>query len=168
MPAVLNGCCVDISPSKFCKSHCLQLVYLVDVCRGYAFIIAIDGSLDEPRMVVGFEAVNYALVFGLYVCSEIWLEALHSDILKVVRNNVARKIILQKKNLVSLFLKFAILLLDPLLIEVSGHPRFCIVLIIKPKLSTCLLVEHSWPCCFANNESWKFLGPIGIRGESIC
>ena len=70
------------------------LAYLIDVCRGYAFIIAIDGLLDEPHMVVGFEAANYALVFGLYMCSEIWLEVLHSDILKVVRNNVARKIIL--------------------------------------------------------------------------
>ena len=97
-----SSCCVDILPSKFCKSHCLQLVYLVDVCRGYAFIIAIDGLLDRLHVVVGFEAANYALVFGLYVCSEIWLEVLHSDILKVVRNNVARKIILQKKNLASL------------------------------------------------------------------
>ena len=162
MPAVLNCCCVDISPSKVCKLHCLQLVYLIDLCRDYAFIIAIDGSLNEPCVVVGFEAVNYALIFGLYVCGEIWLKVFNSDVLKVIRDNMTREVILKKKNLAFFFLKFMIPLLDPLLIQVSSHPCFCIVLIIKPKLCTCLLVECLWPFCFSNNERWKFLGPISI------
>jgi len=116
---------------------------------------------------VGFEATNYALVFGLDMRGEVGLKVLDPDILKVVGNDMAREIILKEKNLPSLCLKFSVLLLNPILIEVSGHPCFCVVSIIKPKLSTCLLVESPWPCSFANNERCKFLRTVGIRCQCI-
>ena len=111
---------------------------------------------------MSFEASDYALVVGLNMCSEIGLEILDTDILKAIRNDMTREVVLKEEDFTSLFSKFSIPLQQPVLIEVSGHPCLCIVLVIKSKLGTCLLVKSSWACSLANDKWWKLLRPIGI------
>jgi len=110
--------------------HRLELIDVIDLCRGYAFVIMTNSLLDKSGMVVSFEASDYTLVFGLNMCGEVWLEVFNSDVLKVIRNDMAGEVVLKKKNFVLLFLKISIPLLDPVLIEVSSHPCLCIVSVI--------------------------------------
>ena len=117
---------------------------------------------------MSFEAADYSLVFGLDMCSEIWLKVLDLDVLKVVRKDMSWKVVLKQKNSVSFCLKFMIPLLNPLLIKVSCHPCLCIVLVIKPKLFTHLLFESPWSCCFSNNKGLQLLRPVSIWSESVC
>ena len=147
--------------------HGLQLIYVVDFRRSYAFVIAINGSLYGPGAEMSFEASDYALVFGLNMCGEVWLEVFNSNVLKVVGNNMAREVVLEKKNFALCFLKFSIPLLNPVLVEVSSHPCLRIVSVIKPKLGTHLLVESARLCSFADHKRWTLLRPISIRCECV-
>ena len=113
-------------------------------------------------MVVSFEASDYALVFGLNMCSEVRLEVLDSNILKVVRNDMAGEVVLEKKNFALHFLKLSVPLLQPVLIEVSRHPCLRIGSVIKPQLGTSFLLESSWLCGFSNYKRWMLLRPISI------
>lgn len=113
-------------------------------------------------MVMGFEASDDALVLWLDMRGEVWLEVFNSDVLKVGRNNMARKVILKEEYFLILFSKFAIPLLNPVLIELSSHPSLRVISVVKPQLRTSLLVESSWPRCFPNDKSREFLRPIGV------
>ena len=104
--------------------------------RGYAFVIVVNSLLNKPGTVVSFEATDYALIFGLDMCGEIWFKILNSNVLKVIRNDMARKVVLKKEDLSSLSLKISIPFLDPVLIQVSGHPCLCIVSVKKTQLLT--------------------------------
>ena len=101
---------------------------------------------------MSFETADYPLVFRLDVCSEIWLEILNLDVLKVVGRNMSRKVVLKQENSASFRLKVTIPSLDPVLIKVSRHPGLCVVPVIKPELFTRLLFESSWACCFSDNK----------------
>jgi hypothetical protein len=140
----------------------LQLIDVVNFRWSDAFVIAINSSLDKSGTVMSFEALDYALVVGLNMCSEIWHKVLNSNILKAVGNNVARKVVLKKKDFASLCLQFLIPLLNPILIEKGHHPCLWIAFVIKPKLSISLLVECLWMCCFSDNKRWKLLEPTRI------
>lgn len=52
-------------------------------------------------MVMGLEALDYALIIWLNMCSQISLKILDMDALKSIRDNVAREIILEEKDLLS-------------------------------------------------------------------
>lgn len=88
-----------------------------DLGGGNSFIIAIDSSLDKSGTIVSFEASDYTLIFGLDMCREVGFEVFDTDVLKVVRNNVAREVVLKKKDLSSPPMKISIPFTDPLLIE---------------------------------------------------
>jgi hypothetical protein len=107
--------------------------------------------LDKSGAAMGFEALDDALVLWLDMCGEVWLEVFNLDVLKVGRNNMARKVILKEEYFSILLSKFTVL------IELSSHPSLRIILVVKPQLHTGLLVESLWPCCFPNNKSWEFL-----------
>ena len=111
---------------------------------------------------MSFEATDYPLVFGLDVCSDIWLKILDLDVLKVAWGDMSRKVVLKQKNAASFCLKFTVPLLNPLLIKVSCHPCLCIVSVMKPKLFTHLLVESLWLYCFSDDKGLQLLGPISI------
>jgi hypothetical protein len=145
----------------------LQLVDVVDFGGCYAFIVTVNGSLDESCAVVGFEASDNALVLQLDMCSKVWFEVFNSDVLNVGRDNVAGKVILKQKYFSILGRKFTIPLLNPVLVELSSHPSLRIMLVIKSQLGTCLLVECSWSCCFSDDECGEFLRSIGICCERI-
>ena len=113
--------------------------------------------LDESGMVVSHEPLDDTLVLWLDMCSKVWLEVFSLNVLKIGRNNVARKVILQEKYFSVLCLEFLIPLLNLILIEMGGHPGFCIVLVVEPQLCTCLLFECSRACCFPDNEWREFL-----------
>jgi hypothetical protein len=111
---------------------------------------------------MGFEASDDTLVLWLDMHSGVWLEVFNSDVLKVGRNNMARKVILKEEYFLIIFLKFVIPLLNPVLVELSSHPSLHVISVVKPQLHTSLLVESSWLHCFPNDKSWEFLRPIGI------
>jgi hypothetical protein len=92
------------------------LVDLVDIARCDSFVISVNCPLNKTSAVVGFEAPDDPLVIGLDMCSEIWFEIFDADILKTLRDNMTREIVLQKKYLPILFLEFPVLLLNPFLI----------------------------------------------------
>lgn len=131
MPAVSYGCCVHIAPCSIGNSHCLQLIDLVDLARGNAFIIAINGSLDESSSIVSLEALDDALVIWLDVGSEIRCKILDSNAFKIWRDNMAREVVLQEKYLPVCLQQFLIPFLKPVLIQLRGHPGFCVVMVIK-------------------------------------
>jgi hypothetical protein len=162
VPAVENGHCVNIMPSGIRYPHHLQLINVIDLSRCYTLIVTINSMLNESSMIVGFEASDDALVFWLDVHGEVWLEVFNLDVLKVSRNDMAGEVILKEKYFSLLFSKFVIPPLDPLLVELGSHPSLCIISVVEPQLGTGLLVESPWPCCFPNDESWEFLGPIGV------
>jgi hypothetical protein len=111
---------------------------------------------------VGLEASDDALVFRLDMSSKVGLKVLNPDALKIWWDNVAREIVLKKKDFPLLSLHFLIPPLNPVLIQVCSHPGLCVASIIKPQLSARLLVEGSWLRSFAYYERWKLLGSIGI------
>jgi hypothetical protein len=86
-------------------------------------------------MVVGFEASNDALIFWLDVRSKVRLEIFNLDIFEVSRNDVARKVVLEKY-LSLLFSELIVPFPDPGLIDLSRHPSCCIISVVKPQLST--------------------------------
>ena len=77
----------------------------------------INGVLDKFGVIMSLEASDDALIHGLNMCSEIWLEVLNTNILKTIWDDMTRKIVLQEKDLVSFHTKFPIPLLNPLLIH---------------------------------------------------
>jgi hypothetical protein len=83
---------------------------------GYSFVITINSTLDKPGTVMGFEATDDALIFGLDMRGKVWFKILDPNVLKVVRDNMAREVVLKKKDLSSLFLKVSIPFLNPFLI----------------------------------------------------
>ena len=85
--------------------------------------------LDELgfKLVVSLKASDDALVFWLDMCGEIQIKFFDMDVLKVGRNNMTRKVILQEMYFSILFLEFSIPLLNPILIEMGGHPGLCII-----------------------------------------
>ena len=56
--------------------YTLKLVNVINFGRCYSLVIVIDSLLDESGLVVGFEAADNPLVFGLNMHSEIWFEIL--------------------------------------------------------------------------------------------
>jgi hypothetical protein len=81
---------------------------------------------------VSLETPNNTLVFGLDMCSKVWFKVFNSNILKVGRDDMARKVILEEKYFSFFFTKFLISTLKPFLIELDSHPGFCIISVIKP------------------------------------
>ena len=128
----------------------------------------IYGSLDESCSVVSLEAADDALVFWLDMRSKVRLKVFDMDVSKVGRNDMTRKVILQEKYFSVLFLEFSIPLLNPILIEMGGHPRLCIISLIEPQLHTHFFLECSRPRHFPNDKRGKLLRPTGIRCESVC
>ena len=116
---------------------------------------------------MGFEATNDSLIFRLDVRGETWFKNFNRDVLKVVRDNVARKVVLKKENL-SPQPKISVPFLDPFLIEVRCHPSFCVVSVMKPQLLTHFFVKSPWPCWFSDYKRWKLLGSICIGCECVC
>ena len=106
---------------------------------------------------MGFKASYYPLIIWLNMGCEIGLEVLDVDVLKAIGNNMSQEIVLKEDDLASIGLKLLVPLLDPVLIELHGHPHLCIVLIVEPELGTCLLVECSWMCSLTNDQRQKFL-----------
>ena len=131
MPAVSDCGCVHIAPRSISNSHCLQLIDLVYLAGGNAFVIAIDCSLDESSTVMSLKAPDDALVIRLDMGSEIWLEVLNSNALKIWRDDMAREVVLQEKYLSVCFLQFPVPLLKPVLIQLRSHPGFCVVLVTE-------------------------------------
>ena len=122
----------------------------------------IYSSLDESGLVVSLEASDDTLILWLDMCSKVWLEVFDSNFLKIGRNNVTRKVVLQEEYFLVLCLEFSIPLLNPILIEISGHPGLRITSVIKPQLCTQLLFECSRVRCFPDDEQREFLRPISI------
>jgi hypothetical protein len=140
VPAISDRHCVHIAPRSIGNSHCLKLVDLVYLAGGNAFIIAINCSLDELSTVMNLktldDARDDALVIWLDMGSKIWLEVLNSNALKIWRDNMAREVVLQEKYFPVCFLQFLVPLLDPILIQLRGHPHLCIVPVIKSQLAS--------------------------------
>ena len=57
---------------------------------------------------------------------------------------------------------------EPLLIKLSHHPGFGIVVIIEAKLFSSLLLEWTGLIGFSNDECWQLLRAIHIGHECIC
>src|SRR5882724_7824676 len=104
-------------PSSISKSHSLELVDIIYFGGCYTCIIVINGVLDKFGAIMSLEASDDALVHGLDMCSEIWLEVLNTNTLKTVWGDVTRKFVLQEKDLAIFRTKFLIPLLNPLLIQ---------------------------------------------------
>ena len=51
----------------------------------------INSTLDEPGMLMGFEAVDDALIFWLDMCGKILFEIFNSNVPKVVGNNMLNR-----------------------------------------------------------------------------
>jgi hypothetical protein len=96
MPTISNCGGINIVPSQVHKSHCLKLVNAVNFGRGDARVIEIDSTLDVPRLVVGFEAMNDTLVKGLDMCSEVGSKIFYMDMFEAIRDNMPREIVLEK------------------------------------------------------------------------
>ena len=118
-------------PCRFGHPHCLELIDVVDISRGYTLVIVTNSLLEELGLVMSFKASNYALVIRLNMCCKICLKVFDSDVLEIGGNNMTREIVLEKQNFPFLHLKFPIPLLNPVLIQLSSHPHICIALVIK-------------------------------------
>ena len=55
---------------------------------------------------MGFKASDYTLIFWLNMRGEVWFKVFYLNILKVIWNDVSRKIVLKEKNFPVLLLKF--------------------------------------------------------------
>jgi hypothetical protein len=67
-----------------------------------------------------------------------------------------------------LLLQLFIPVVKPLLVKLSCHPCHHIVTVIKPQLSTGLLLECSGLGCLPDNKWREFFAPISICSECIC
>lgn len=80
---------------------------------------------------MSLEAANNALVFWLYMGGEIRFEVFDPNVLKTIRDNVTREIILKEKDLSLVGPKFTVPFMKPILIQDGGHPCFRIAAIVK-------------------------------------
>ena len=85
---------------------------------------------------MSLEALDDTLILWLDMHTKVWLEVFNLNVLKIGRNNVAGKFVLQEEYFSVLCLEFSIPLLNPILIEMSGHPGLCITSVIEPQLHT--------------------------------
>ena len=157
MPTIPDGRCINIVPCSRREPHCIQLINTVDVLWVNSRIVDTDRSLDELGTIMGFKASYYPLIIWLNMGCEIGPEVLDADVLKAIGNDMSREIVLKEDDLASIGLKLLVPLLDPVLIELRGHPRLRIVSIVEPELGTCLLVECSWTRSLTNDQRRKFL-----------
>src|SRR5258706_16141518 len=97
--------------------------------------------------VMGFEATNNTLVIGVDVCSQVWFKVFDMNICESIWNDVSREIVLQEEDFSSLISELGIPIQQPLLIECSRHPCFCIVSIVEAKLRPCLVLEGTRLVC---------------------
>ena len=127
-------------PRSISKAHGLQLVNLVDEGRGNVIVITINGSTDKFSMEVCFKAMDDPSIIGLDMGCKIWFEVLNTYICQIIRIDMCTEVILEQEDVLTLTLQLFIPVTKPLLVNFSCHPCFCAVMVIKPKLSTGLLL----------------------------
>jgi hypothetical protein len=128
----------------------------------------INCSFDESGMVVGLETSDNALIIGLDMCCEVWLEVVNSNTSETIRNDMPREVVLKEKYLLVPCMDVPILLKNPILIELSSHPCLCIISVIQSQLSTHLFLECSRTCCFPDDKRLEHIRTISICCECIC
>jgi hypothetical protein len=100
MLAIPNGCGVNVLPHGVGKSHCIELIKLVNLRRGDIGFIVVNSTMNVFRTVTNLETLNNALVHGLDMCSEVWCKVLDFNVLNIVGNDVTREIIFPSTHLV--------------------------------------------------------------------
>ena len=143
-PIIPYGSHINFIPCQLRKSHCFELINVIDFQGDNLVIILINGSCNEFAVVVSFEAMDDAGVIQLDMRGQVWLKILNRNVCEAIRNNMTTEVILKQQNMPALCLQFTVPVMKKLLVKHRSHPCLSIVPIIKSKLFASFPLLNVW------------------------